>query len=265
MRDTPQFPGIHPTATVDRKAELGEVVTVGAGAFVGPDVILGDGCTVGANAVVEGPSVFGPGNSIGAMCHLGGDPQDLKYLGGDTRLEVGEGNDFRSFCTVNRGTEHGGGVTRIGDGCLLMHYTHVAHDCTLVDGAVLANSAQLGGHVHVAREAIVAALVGVHQFVHVGRLAMIAAGSMADKDVPPFTIVQGDRARLVGLNVIGLRRAGVSVASRTALKDAYKDLFRRGGVMLERAAALEQAADDPLVAELVAFVKASTRGICVGR
>lgn len=265
MRDTPQFPGVHPTATVDSKAELGEVVTVGPGAFVGADVVLGDGCTVGANAVVEGPSVFGPGNSIGALCHLGGDPQDLKYLGGDTRLEVGEGNDFRAFCTVNRGTEHGGGVTRIGDGCLLMHYTHVAHDCTLEDGVVLANSAQLGGHVHVAPDAIVAALVGVHQFVRIGRLGMVAAGSMADKDVPPFTLVQGDRAKLVGLNAVGLRRAGVPDASRAALKEAYRGLFRRGGVLAERAAELLDSTDDPFVLEMVRFLEATERGICLGR
>jgi len=250
---------------VDSKAELGEVVTVGPGAFIGPDVVLGDGCTVGANAVVEGPSVFGPGNSIGPLCHLGSDPQDLKYLGGDTRLEVGEGNDFRAFCTVNRGTEHGGGITRIGDGCLLMHYTHVAHDCTLDDGVVLANSAQLGGHVHVAREAIVAALVGVHQFVRIGRLSMVAAGSMADKDVPPFTLVQGDRACLMGLNSVGLRRAGISDASRAALKEAYRYLFRRGGVLAERVAELRTSADDPFVLEMVAFVDGSERGLCMGR
>lgn len=265
MRDAPLFPGIHPTATVDSRAELGEVVTVGPGAYVGPDVVLGDGCTVGANAVIEGPSEFGPGNSIGPMCHLGGEPQDLKYQGGDTRLAVGEGNDFRAFCTVNRGTEHGGGVTRIHDGCLLMHYTHVAHDCTLENGVVLANSAQLGGHVHVAEVAIVAALVGVHQFVRIGRLAMVAAGSMADKDVPPFCLVQGDRARMVGLNAIGLRRADVPASARQALKEAYRVLFRRGGVLAERAAELGQATDEPHVQELIAFLGATQRGVCMGR
>jgi len=247
---------------VDQRAELGEAVVIGAGACIGAGLVQGDRCVVGANAVIEGPAVFGPGNEIGPMAPLGGDPQDLKYQGTDTRLEVGEGNDFRSFCTVNRGTEHGGGVTRIGNGCLLMHYTHVAHDNVLEDGVVLANGANLGGHVHLEAGAIIAALVGVHQFVRVGRLAMVAAGSMVSKDVLPFTLVQGDRARLRGTNALGLKRSGVPVTSRTEIKRAIRELTRPGGVLADKVAALHDRRDDPYIDELLTFVDRSTRGFC---
>lgn len=261
MTDALATPGVHPTATVAPSAELGEAVSIGPGARIGANVKLGDGCIVGPNAVIEGPAVFGSGNEIGALAHLGGDPQDLKYRGGDTLLEVGDGNDFRSFCTVSRGTEHGGGVTRIGNGCLFMHYTHVAHDCVIEDGVVMANSANLGGHVHVHREAIIAALVGVHQFVRIGRLAMVAAAGMANRDVPPFCIVQGDRASLKGLNAIGLRRAGVPAESRTALKGAIRVLRRRGGVLAEKLASIPE--DDEWVREFKAFFGPSDRGYCL--
>lgn len=263
MNDAPSAAhiGVHPSAHVDPRAELGEVI-VGPGAIIGSDVVIGDGTVVGAGAVLEGPSWFGRRNRIGPLVHLGGDPQDLKYRGGQTRLIVGDRNDFRSFCTVNRGTEDGGGVTRIGNGCLLMHYTHVAHDCTLEDDVVLANSANLGGHVHLERNAIIGALVGVHQFVRVGKLAMTAAGSMVSADVPPFCLVQGDHARLVGLNSVALRRAGVPAASREALKRAVRLLLRRGGVLAERVAELRASDPDDLVVELLDFLERSTRGIC---
>lgn len=262
MRDALVTPGIHPSATVDKRAELGAAVSIGPGARIGADVVLGDGCVVGANSVIEGPAVLGSGNDIGPLVHLGGDPQDLKYQGADTRLEVGDGNQFRAFCTVNRGTEHGGGVTRIGSGCLLMHYTHVAHDNVLEDGVVLANSAQLGGHVHLERDSIVAALVGIHQFVRVGHLAMVAAGAMVSKDVLPFTIVQGDRARSKGLNVVGLRRAGIDATSRAALKAAHRDITRPGGVLADKIAAIEAATEDQHVLRMLRFAAASERGFC---
>ncbi len=253
---------IHPTAVVDSSAELGAGVIVGPGAVIGPDVVLGDRCVVGAQAVVEGPAVFGTDNRIGPLSHLGGPPQDLKYEGGPTRLEVGDGNDFRSFCTVNRGTEHGGGVTRIGSRCLLMHYTHVAHDCILGDRVVMANSSNLGGHIVLENGVIMAALTAIHQFARVGRLAMVAAGGMVSKDVPPFALVQGDRARLHGLNTVGLRRAGVPAASRNALKAAMKILFTPGGVLAERVELLARDNTDPYVRELLEFVDRSSRGIC---
>ncbi len=253
---------IHNNASVDPSAEIGRDVEIAPGAFIGPDVALGDGCVVGPNAVVEGPSVFGPGNRIGPMAHLGGDPQDLKYKGGPTRLEVGEGNDFRAYCTVSRGTEHGGGVTVIGDNCLLMHYTHVAHDCILGSRVVMANVAQLGGHINLESEVIVGAHVGIHQFVRVGRLAMLAAGAMVTKDVPPFALVQGDRARLRGLNAIGLRRAGIPATSRTAIKAAFKELFHPGGVLAERVEAMREGAEDPHILELLDFVGRCSRGVC---
>lgn len=253
---------IHNNTSVDPSAKIGRDVVIGPGAVIGPDVTLGDECVVGANAVIEGPSVFGPGNRIGPMAHLGGDPQDLKYEGGPTRLVVGARNDFRAFCTVSRGTEHGGGVTTIGDQCMLMHYTHVAHDCVLGSGVVMANVAQLGGHIHLESQVIVGAHVGIHQFVRVGRLAMLAAGAMVTKDVPPFALVQGDRARLRGLNVHGLRRAGILAPSRAAIKAAFKELFHPGGVLSERVEAMRGRAEDPHIVELLDFVGRCSRGVC---
>ncbi len=253
---------IHPTAVVDPSAELGRV-RIGPYAVVGPRVVLHDDVVLDAHAVVLGPTVLGSGCRVHAFACLGGDPQDLKYRGETTRLEVGPRNTFRENVTVSRGTAHGGGVTRIGADNLFMASSHVAHDCVVGDGCVMANCASLAGHVEVGDGAVIGGLVGVHQHVRVGRLAMLGGGAMVAQDVPPFMLVQGDRARLHGLNVIGLRRAGVASEALRALRRAYRELFQRGRPLRIAIEEVErQEPDVPEVRELLAFLRGSTRGIC---
>lgn len=254
---------IHPTAVVDPRAELGVDVDIGPFAVVRAGVVLHDRVVIGPHAVVTGPTVIGEDCRIFQFASIGEDPQDLKYRGEETRLEVGARNVFRENVTVNRGTGLGGGVTRIGSDNLFMAGSHVAHDCMVGSGCVFANQAALAGHVKVFDRAILGGFSGVHQHSRVGRCAMVGAGAMAAQDVPPFTICQGDRARLFGLNIVGLRRAGFRLEVLQALKAAYRDLFHQGMPMR---IALEQVregyADVPEVVELVDFCESSTRGIC---
>lgn len=254
---------IHPTAILAPDVELGSGVEIGPYAVIGPEVRLHDGVVVGAHAVLSGPSEIGAHTRIFPHAVLGQDPQDKKYQGERTRLVIGAHNVFREFSTVNRGTLGGGGLTRIGDRNLFMAYAHVAHDCVIGDGCVFANSVGLAGHVVVQDGAVLGGLCGVHQHTRIGRHAMVGGGAMAAQDVPPFTVAQGDRARLFGLNVIGLRRAGFGLPAIQALRAAYRELFQQG---IPLRLALEQVrevyAEVPEVAELVAFVSGSTRGIC---
>ena len=181
----------------------------------------------------------------------------------DTRVEIGPDNIFREFVTVNRGTTQGGGVTRIGTGNLFMAYSHVAHDCQIGNHAVLANSVALAGHVEIGDRAVLSGLVGVHQYARIGRCAMIGGGGMVAQDVPPFMIAQGDRARLFGLNIVGLRRAGFEAETVAALKRAYRELFGQGlPLRIAMEHAREHFADVSEVAELLAFIEGSNRGIC---
>lgn len=253
----------HATALIDPTAELHDSVTVGPYAVIGPGTILREGVSIGAHAVVHRDTTLGAGCAVHAHAVLGGDPQDLKYAGEPTRLEVGTGNIFREFTTANRGTAQGGGVTRIGDDNLFMAYSHVAHDCLVGSRCVLANSVALAGHVEVHDNVVLAGLSGVHQYSRVGRCSMVGGGAMAAQDVPPFTIVQGDRARVYGLNIVGLRRAGFPLEVITALKGAYRELFHQG---LPLRIALEQVREFYLevaeVQELVTFIESSTRGVC---
>ncbi len=230
---------------------------------MGAGVTLHADVSIGAHAVVQGPTVIGARTRIFAHAAIGGDPQDLKYKGEDSRLEIGEDNIFREFTTVNRGTEGGGGLTRIGDRNLFMAYSHVGHDCRVGTGCVLSNSVALAGHVEVQDNAVLSGLVAVHQYSRVGRCSMAGGGAMVAQDVPPFTIAQGDRARIFGLNIVGLRRAGVDLDVIAALKGAYRELFHQG---LPLRIALEQVREVydtvPEVIELVAFIEGSARGIC---
>ena len=257
---------IHPTAIVDRTASLGRDVDVGPYAVVGAGVALADEVSVGAHAVLQGPAQIGEGTRIFPHAVLGADPQDKKYRGEPSRLEVGAYNVFREFTTVNRGTEGGGGLTRVGAHNLFMAYSHVAHDCRVGDHCVFANSVALAGHVHVQDGAVLGGLVGIHQHSRIGRLAMLGGGAMAAQDVPPFTMAQGDRARLFGLNLVGLRRNGFSLDAISALKSAYRELFQQG-LPLRVAAdqAREVYADVPAVMELIRFIDDSRRGLCRSR
>lgn len=254
---------IHPSAIIDPRAELAPTVEIGPFAIIGPGVVLHDGVKVGAHSVVSGPTVLGARTQVFPHAVIGEDPQDKKYKGEPTRLIVGTDNVFREFSTANRGTVQGGGETRIGDHNLFMAYSHVAHDCVVGSHCVFANSASLAGHVEVQDHAVLGGLSGIHQFTRVGRCAMIGGGGMVAQDVPPFTIAQGDRARLFGLNIVGLRRVGYKLEVITALRNAYRELFHQGTPLR---IALEQVrevyAEVPEVGELVTFIETSRRGVC---
>ena len=254
---------IHPTASVADGAELGPGVRVDAYAVVGPHVRIGARSWIGPHAVVTGRTTMGAGCQIFQFASVGAPPQDQKYRGEPSALEMGDRNVVREFVSINPGTVGGGMLTRIGDDCLFMVSSHVAHDCRVGNRAILANGAALGGHVTMEDHAIVGGLAGVHQFVRIGESALCAAGAMVSMDVPPYCTVAGDRARLHGLNLVGLRRRGFSPGTIAALKHAYWLLFqtsggRRGGIERVRA----ETADVPQVAHLVDFVAASQRGVC---
>jgi UDP-N-acetylglucosamine acyltransferase len=256
---------IHPTAIVDKGAELASDVAVGAYSIIGPGVTLREGVEVGAHSIIKGVTDVGAGTKFFHHVVIGEDPQDQKYAGEVTRLEIGENNTFREFTTVNRGTVAGGGVTTIGNGNLFMAYVHVAHDCKVGNRVIFANAANIAGHVVVEDSAVLGGLVGVHQHCRIGHCAMLGGGGMAAQDVPPYTIAQGDRARLYGLNIVGLRRNGFDLDVLNALKGAYRELFVQG---LPLRIALEQVrevyAEVPAVQDLVRFIETSTRGICRG-
>lgn len=254
---------IHSTAVVDPRAELGNDVEIGPFAVVTGRVVLRDRVRLHAHANVTGDSDIGEDTKIFSFASVGGDPQDLKYRGEPTRLVVGPRCTFRENATANRGTAVGGGVTSIGSDCLFMAGTHVAHDCRIGSHVIFANYAALGGHVTVQDRAVFGGFAGVHQHGRVGRCAMVAGGAMATQDVPPFTIAQGDRARLVGLNVVGLRRAGFSREVMAALKTAYRELFQAGMPLRIAAEQVREVYNDvPEVVELVDFLEESQRGIC---
>ncbi len=256
---------IHPTAIVERGAELGRDVRIGPYAVVGAGARVGAGAAIGAHALVEGRVSIGARARIGAFAAIGGRPQHRgSVMGEDTRVVLGEDVDVREYVTVHRGTMAGGGETRVGAGTLLMAYSHVAHDCTVGAGVTIANAVQLAGHVVVEDDATLGGLAAVHQFARVGRLAMLAAGAMASQDVPPFCLAAGDRARLVGLNRLGLVRAGVGAEARRVLRRAFGVLFLRG-LRLDEARSLLGAECVPEVIALCDFVRQSRRGICRAR
>jgi UDP-N-acetylglucosamine acyltransferase len=254
---------IHPTAIIDPAARLADDVLIGPYAVIGAGVTLAEGVQIGAHACISGITSIGARTRVHPHSVLGEDPQDKKYAGEPTRLEIGTDNTFREFSTANRGTIKGGGLTRIGDHNLFMAYSHVAHDCWVGDRCVFANCASLAGHVRVEDDAILGGLTAVHQHSRIGRCAMLAGGAKVAQDVPPFTMVQGDRARLFGLNVVGLRRGGLHLETLQALRGAYRELFQQG---LPLRVALDQVrevyVDIPEVQELVDFIESSRRGIC---
>jgi UDP-N-acetylglucosamine acyltransferase len=253
---------IHPTAIVHPKAELGASVSVGAYSIVGEHVQIGDGTAIGPHTIIEGPTRIGRDNRIGSFSVLGGPPQDKKYAGEPTRLEIGDRNAIREYCTFNRGTTKDARVTRIGDDNWIMAYVHVAHDCQIGSNTVLANNAQLSGHVHVGDWAILGGFTGVVQFMRIGAHVMVGGGTILRQDVPPYVTVAGNPAKVFGINSEGLRRRGFSPAAIEALQRAYRTLYRSGLPIAEAQAALaEQAVATPEIALLVEFLKTAKRGI----
>jgi UDP-N-acetylglucosamine acyltransferase len=262
-RSLPAPRRVHETAVVAPGAELGEGVSIGPYATIGPQVRIGPGCVIGPHAVVEGHTTLGARNRVFQFASVGAPPQDLKYNGEPSRLEIGDDNIVREFTSISPGTTGGGMVTRIGNRNLLMVNSHVAHDCKVGDHAIVANGASLGGHVVVEDFVIVGGLAGVHQFVRLGQSAILGAGTMASMDVPPFCNATGDRARLHGLNVVGLRRRGFTDLQLRALKRAYHILFQSHLKAKEAIArAREELGDVPEVEYLLAFIESSRRGVC---
>ncbi len=257
---------IHPTAIIDPGASLGEGVEVGAYAVVGPQVTLGDGCRIGAHAIIESHSRIGKGTRVFSFASVGAPPQDLKFQGEETWVEIGEDCIIREYVTVNRGTVGGGGTTRIGNNVLLMAYCHIAHDCSIGDRVIMANTSTLAGHVDIGTGAIIGGLVGIHQFVRIGSYAIVGAMSGIPLDIPPYVTAVVTRAQkgsgLYGLNLIGLKRNRFSKETIAELKKAYRILFRSGlprGEALSRAEA--ETAPLPEVLHLLDFIRTSKRGV----
>ncbi|SMF70570.1 acyl-[acyl-carrier-protein]--UDP-N-acetylglucosamine O-acyltransferase [Tistlia consotensis] len=258
---------IHPTAIVEAGARLGEGVEIGPFCLVGPEVELGDRVKLYSHVVVTGHTSVGAGTRIFPFASIGHPPQDLKYAGEASRLEIGRDNIVREQVTMNPGTEGGGLLTKVGDGCLFMVGAHVAHDCRVGDRVILANNATLAGHVQVGDQAIVGGLSAIHQFVRIGAHAMIGGMSGIEHDVIPYGLAMGDRARLSGLNLVGLKRRGYSRAEIQGLMAAYERLFDGEGTLVERVARVAESYNAfDTVRDLVAFVQAdSSRALCQPR
>jgi len=252
-------PDIHPTAIVHSSAKIDPSARIGPYAIIGEDTVIGAGTVVGAHAVVEFTEL-GKDNILHPGCFVGTPPQDLKYAGERTKLVMGDKNTVRECVTLNRGTS-ALGVTTIGSGCLFMAYSHVAHDCRIGSGVIIVNSVGIAGHVDIGDYAVIGGIAGVHQFARIGRYSMVGGGSMASKDLPPFCTCQGDRATLRGLNLLGMRRAGLSRDSIGAVKEAYKTLFLSGMTQEEAVAKLKGPDCAPEVFELIRFLESSKRGV----
>ncbi|MES9975479.1 MAG: acyl-ACP--UDP-N-acetylglucosamine O-acyltransferase [Candidatus Thiodiazotropha sp.] len=242
---------IHPTAIVDTGAELGRNVSVGPHSIIGPDVVIGDDCWIGPQVVINGPTRIGTGNHIYQFASIGEAPQDLKYAGEPTQLEIGDRNTIRECATINRGTVNGGGITRVGDDNLLMAYIHIAHDCTVGNGTVFSNNASLAGHVDIGNQVILSGFTLVHQFCSVGDHAFTGMGSAISKDVPPYLMVTGHPGQPHGINSKGLERRGFCADAIKAIKRAYKVLYRSGLPLEEAKREIAAMADE--VEELALF------------
>ncbi len=253
---------VHPSAFVSPKAELADDVVVGPCAVIEEDVTVGPGCRIDAFASVKRYTSLGPNCHIHSYALVGGEPQDLKYAGEPSRLELGAGNVVREFATLHRGTAGGGALTKIGDKNLFMAYSHVAHDCILGNGIVMSNGATLAGHIEVGDGVIIAGLSAVHQFTRLGAHCFVGGMTGISQDLPPYMLAVGPRADIRGPNVVGLRRMGLGSSTVTAVRSAFRLIWLSG---IPRADALIQAehefADVPEVLEIITFVRESKRGV----
>ena len=254
---------IHQTALIDRQAEIDSDVEIGPYSVIGAGVRIGKATKVASHVVIEGRTSLGQGNTIYQFATIGSRPQDLKYRGEASELIIGNHNTIREYVSLNPGTAGGGMVTRVGDHNLLMMHCHIAHDCLIGNHNIIANGATLGGHVVVEDYVIVGGLVGIHQFARIGSGAILGAGSMVSKDVPPFCNATGDRARLRGLNLEGLKRRGFTTAAIDALKKAYRIIFQS---KLKTKDALDkvrrEVSPTAEIDILLSFIAQSQRGIC---
>ena len=249
-------------AIVSPQAKLAADVTVGPFSVIGPDVQIGPGSIVGPHAVINGPTRIGAENHIFQFASIGDAPQDKKYQGEPTRLEIGDRNVFRENCTVNRGTTHDKGVTRIGDDNLFMAYSHVAHDCVIGNNVVFANCAALAGHVEIGDFVTLGGLTAVHQFVKIGGYAFSGGGTIVTKDVPPYIMVAGNPAEPHGVNAIGLKRRGFTEEQVRNIREAYRILYRSDLKLTDAVDQLRALGDtQPEVRTLVEFIGTSTRSL----
>jgi UDP-N-acetylglucosamine acyltransferase len=249
-------------AVVSPRAQLADDVEVGPFALIGPDVTIGPGCRIAAHAVVQGPTVMGSGNQVFQFASIGDAPQDKKYKGEPTRLEVGDRNVFREYVTVNRGTVTGRTVTRVGNDNMLLAYSHVAHDCVLGDNIVLSNAVMLGGHVELGDWVIMSGYAGVHQFTKVGAHAFIGNNTAVTRDVPPYVLATGQPAEPRAVNSEGLKRRGFSEEQIRAIRNAYRVLYRSDLKLEEAVPRLrEMAAEHDCLQIFVDFIGQSTRSL----
>jgi len=253
---------IHPTAIVSSKAEIDSDIDIGPYSIVGDRVRIGKNTRIGSHVLIEGPAEIGENCQIFQSASIGAIPQDLKFKGEESSVIIGNGNIIREFVTINRGTAGGGGKTVLGNGNFLMAYSHVAHDCIIRDHVIIANAVQLAGHIEIEDCAIIGGIVGVHQFVRIGRYALIGACSAVSRDVPPYTTAAGNHAVLHGLNTIGLKRHGFSDEAVGNIKKSYQIIFR-SNLLLKKA--LEQVESElsgsPEAMYMVEFIRKSERGV----
>jgi UDP-N-acetylglucosamine acyltransferase len=253
---------IHPTAIVDAGARLAPDVQIGPYALIGPQVEIGEGTTVGAHAVIKGHTRIGKNNRIFQFVSLGEIPQDKKYNGEPTRLQIGDNNTIREFCTLNTGTAQDAGVTRLGNNNWIMAYVHVAHDCQIGDNTIFANSVQLAGHVQVGDFAILGGITGVHQFCRIGAHVITSGSSLVLKDIPPYVMASGNPANAVSINAEGLKRRGFTPEAIAALRRAYKTIYRSGVTVDEALAELRgQVRSCAEIQPLIDFLAVPGRGI----
>ena len=253
---------IHPTAIIHPGAKLAPDVEVGAYTIIGDKVEIGPGTWIGPHAVIQGPTRIGANNRIFQFVSLGDIPQDKKYGGEATWLEIGNGNTIREFCTFNRGTVQDVGITRVGDDNWIMAYVHLAHDCQIGSHTIFANNVHLAGHIHVGDYAVLGGFVGIHQFCHIGAHSMLGAGSIVRQDVPPYIMASGNTAKPHGINTEGLKRRGFGTEAVAGIKRAYKTLYKSGLTLNEaKQAVATELPQCPELRVFVEFLEQSQRGV----
>lgn len=253
---------IHPTAIIDKNAEIDASVEIGPYCIVQGNVTIKKGSKLLSHVVIQGSTEIGENCTVSPFASLGGPPQDISYKEEDTNLIVGNNNVIKEYVTMNRGTLHGGGATRVGNNNFIMAYAHIAHDCVVGNNIIMANCATLAGHVEVADSVIFAGLCAVHQFCRIGKLAFVSGLTGVPKDAPPFMIAAGSRAKLYGLNVVGLERHGFPKEEISKLKKAYRILFRSALPLTESLKIIREELTGEHINELVDFITSSKRGIC---
>jgi UDP-N-acetylglucosamine acyltransferase len=253
---------IHPTAIIDNNAKIDESVEIGPYCIIKGDVTIKKNTTLGSHVVIQGKTEIGENCSISPFASLGGPPQDISYVDEDTVLIIGDNNVIKEYVTMNRGTKKGGGVTLVGNNNFIMAYVHIAHDCKVGNYSIMANCATLAGHVEVEDSVHFAGLCAVHQFCRIGKLAFVSGLTGVPKDVPPFMIAAGSRAKLYGLNVVGLERYGFPKEEISKLKKAYRILFRSALPITESLKIIKEELSGEHISELAEFIESSKRGIC---